>query len=128
MRTNSQVRIMCLALLLAPALGRLATAADWSAATSAVSPAVKLMPNSGELTNFKSFEMEGHAIRVTFATAMVDVDKVKRGGQPSPIVFDPVVECRWQWLTQSEGEITFPIVFADDQSWSARMGKVLHRA
>src|SRR6202011_2552848 len=100
--------------------------------TSLASPQAKpesagavIAPNTGELAEFKSHEETG-SIRVTFPMPMVDLDKVNRGGQPSPIVFDPVVESRWMWLSQTEGEITFPFTFGDEQEYPARMGKVMH--
>ena len=48
------------------------------------------------------------SVRVTFPTPMVDLDKVKRGGQQNPIVFDPFTPSSWIWVSQTEGAITFP--------------------
>ena len=92
--------------------------------------AIEVAPATGELSQFRNdLEMRGsRGIRVTFPHVMVEIEKVKRGGQLSPIVFDPVVETRWLWLNQTEGVITFPYSFADPQTWSTEMRKVAHRA
>ena len=94
------------------------------------SEAVVLSPNSGPLTEFVKVEQP---IRVSFATAMVPLEKVRRGGQPSPITFEPLVETRWIWVSQTEGKLTFPQQFVVDNipwtlSQSARLGSILHRA
>lgn len=99
-------------------------------AGSQQSEAVVLSPNTGALTEFAKVE---RPIRVSFATPMVPLEKVRRGGQPSPIVFEPIVETRWIWVSQTEGKLTFPEQFVvDNIPWTiaqgARLGSILHRA
>ncbi len=124
----TRIKHLCLAaiVLLVPCF----RAADREVSTDkSPSGTIAVEPADGELASFHDKHTEGRrSIRVTFPTTMVPIEKVKRGGQPCPIVFEPVVELRWIWLSQTEGEITFPFYFEDEQNWSARMGKVLHHA
>ena len=112
-------RVLLSILLVASA----ATAASQETATRGSQAVIK--PDKGELSSIKP-------IRVTFPTPMVDIDKVKRGGQLSPVVFEPVAELRWRWVSQLEGEITFPPSFLDTlddrPSGAARMRNVARRA
>ena len=55
------------------------------------------------------------AARVTFPTPMVDLEKVKRHGHESPIVFEPFIHSSWIWVSQTEGAITFPNAEALEQ-------------
>ncbi|MEY2490575.1 MAG: alpha-2-macroglobulin [Verrucomicrobiota bacterium] len=66
--------------------------------------AIVVAPNKGPLVKFPY----ARAIRVTFPTPMVDLEIIRRAGQPSPIVFKPTVELRWIWVSQTEGKLTFP--------------------
>ena len=86
---------------------------------------IVVAPAKGELAPDKL-----PTIRVTFPTPMVDLDKVQRGGQPSPIVFEPTVEIRWMWLSQTEGKITFPDLFLEGNRFesAAEVFRVRHRA
>lgn len=77
---------------------------------------IVVRPNKGALSKIAD---STKAIRVTFSTPMVDLDHVQREGRPSPVLFDPVVELRWIWVSPTEGKITF----AD-----APIRRVLHRA
>lgn len=77
---------------------------------------IVVRPNKGALGKIADAT---RAIRVTFSTPMVDLDRVQRDGQPSPVLFDPIVELRWTWVSPTEGKITFP---------DGVLRKVLHRA
>ncbi len=48
------------------------------------------------------------SLRVTFPTPMIELEKVKRYGYQSPIVFEPFTKSSWRWVSQMEGEINFP--------------------
>lgn len=64
--------------------------------------AIVVAPKRGELS---VGEGGVNAIRVTFPTPMVEVDQIKRAGQPSPVLFDPVIETDWTWVSQTEGKL-----------------------
>jgi alpha-2-macroglobulin len=89
--------------------------------------AILVAPAKGELVPPRG---EFPPIRVTFPTPMVDLDKVRRGGQPSPVVFEPTVEIRWMWLSQTEGKITFPDLFLEGNrpESAAEIFRIRHRA
>ena len=76
----------------------------------------------------RQFTKSDRVIRVTFPTPMVELDRVQRRGQPSPLLFDPVVELRWTWISQTEGKISFPEDFEDEPEGAAAIRNVLHRA
>lgn len=77
---------------------------------------IVVRPNKGALSKIAN---SNRAIRVTFSTPMVDLDHVQREGRPSPVLFDPIVQLRWIWVSPTEGKITFP---------NETPRKVLHRA
>jgi uncharacterized protein YfaS (alpha-2-macroglobulin family) len=64
---------------------------------------IEVMPNKGELSNLGEGDVQ--AIRVTFPTPMVGIERIKRVGQPSPVLFDPIVETDWKWVSQTEGKL-----------------------
>jgi uncharacterized protein YfaS (alpha-2-macroglobulin family) len=124
MKTN--FAIQCAAVAFTAAFIHITTTSLASPQAKPESSRIIIAPNTGELADLKNSEAD--SIRVTFPTPMVDLDKVKRGGQPSPIVFEPVVESRWMWLSQTEGVITFPDMFVDEERVAAEMRNVAHRA
>jgi uncharacterized protein YfaS (alpha-2-macroglobulin family) len=81
-------------------------------------PVVTVTPNKGVLDEFE----RERPIRVTFPTPMVDLDKLHREGQPSPIIFEPTVEANWVWLSQTEGELKIPPVFVKNNVPEAELG------
>src|SRR5436190_1891330 len=125
MKTN--FAIQCTATAFTAAFIHITTISLASPQTKPESTGIVIAPNTGELAKSSGEENRG-SIRVTFPTSMVDLDKVKRAGQPSPILFDPVVESRWMWLSQTEGVITFPYSFVDEERAAAEMRNVAHRA
>jgi hypothetical protein len=82
---------------------------------------ITALPNKGELTYIPNPDSGVNAIRVTFPTAMVGIERIERVGQPSPVLFDPVVETEWMWVSQTEGKLRIPLL-------SARVHKILYRA
>jgi uncharacterized protein YfaS (alpha-2-macroglobulin family) len=85
---------------------------------SADSSTIVVVPNKGEL----SYSDSGvQAIRVTFPTPMVGIERIKRVGQPSPILFDPIVEAGWIWVSQTEGKLFVPDL-------GSPVLRILHRA
>ena len=70
---------------------------------------VVIAPNKGGLVDL--IPEFGTPLLVTFPTPMVELDRVNRGGQPSPVIFEPTVEFRWKWVSQTEGEIVVPYLF-----------------
>ncbi|MBV9128366.1 MAG: hypothetical protein JO117_09800, partial [Verrucomicrobia bacterium] len=47
---------------------------------------------------------QGGTVHVSFPGAMVSADLIDAGNQPAPVRFDPPVEGKWFWKSQTDGE------------------------
>ena len=67
-------------------------------------------------------------VAVTFPTPMVELERVNRGGQTCPLVFDPPIDVLWVWVSQTEGRIMEPIDYTPREKWSPLVRRVMYRA
>src|SRR5262249_39511432 len=70
-------------------------------------------------------------VAITFATAMVDLDKVSTDERvievPCPIVLDRPLNLHWKWVSQTEGELVPPINYTPDGKGAA-VRRIMYRA
>ncbi len=98
-----------------------------SKAVAADANAVVVLPNEGELSDraVSGWDFRSGSgvdiIRVTFPTPMVGIERIKRMGQLSPVLFDPVVDAEWMWVSQTEGKLRIA-------GSSGPIHKILYRA
>src|ERR1700751_515991 len=130
MKLNSTIKLKpvvgCVAALLAMASAALAVEPNAGASDTNT---IVVVPNKGELSERDESGLDiGSAsgfdiIRVTFPTPMVGIAKVKRLGQPNPVLFDPVVDTEWIWVSQTEGKVRIR-----QSSGPVQIHKILYRA